>query len=126
MTKTPVTVSVARYLILADVLVWLVFAAVVASGRHPAIPPGPLIRWGYAGLGLVTCLALFGGYAWLSRGGGLVYYPMVSLLGLISVGTLLDQVGVVDLLVLAVNLAALLLLIKDRDFYLQRKSPGAA
>lgn len=124
MTKIPTSVRVARYFILADALVWLVFTAVAASGRHPAIPAAPVVRWSYTVLGLAACLALFGGYAWLSQGGAVVYYPVVGLLGLISVATVLDQVGVLDLLVLAINLAALLLLIKDRRYYLRDRSAG--
>lgn len=121
MNKPPVSVIVTLFLILLNALVWLVFAIITVSGLHPAIPEGDLVRWGMSILAFLTCVFLIVVYFLLRRQGGVAYYLMLGMLSLISLLSVTDEFGLLDLFVLVINVVSFLLLIKDRAFYLQRK-----
>jgi hypothetical protein len=121
MNKPPVSVTITLFLIPLNALVWLAFAIITASGLHPAIPEGDLFRWGMSILAFLTCVFLIVVYFLLRRQGGVAYYLMLGMLALISLLSVTDEFGLLDLLVLVINVVSFLLLIKDRAFYLQRK-----
>jgi len=118
--KSPVSVNVTLFLVLLNALIWLAFAIITAFGLHPAIPEGDLVRWVMSILALLTCLFLIGIYILLRKYGGITYYLMLGILALICILTVTDEFGVADMVVLIINAASFLLLIKDRVYYLQR------
>jgi len=69
-------------------------------------------------------MALAGLALLLSRRSRLAFYLAVILLTIIAVLSVTDQVGWIDLAALAVSVIPLLLLLKDRAWYLRREAPG--
>lgn len=120
MKNPPVTVSITLFLIVLDALLWFAFAVITASGAHPAIPDGDLYRWGMSILAFVTSFSLIILIIISKRRGGVAYYLLLGMLFLISILTITDEFGLVDLMVLVLHVIAFLLLLKDKAFYLQR------
>ena len=124
MTHQPRSVSIAFVFMLLDALIWLTFGLVVALGAHPALPDVPLVRWSMAVLSLAVVGALLGLSTSLRRRNRVTYVLAVSLLAVLSLVTLFDDFGLVDLAVLAVTVFPLALLLKDRAWYLRAPQEG--
>jgi hypothetical protein len=125
MTKCPVSVSVTFILLLLNALIWLALGVLLAINAHPAIPDVPLIRWGMTFLAFAGGGILLGLLVLLGKRYPPAYYIVIGILAAITVLTFFDQVGLIDLLYLAINLAPIPMLIKDRAWYLQRSAREA-
>lgn len=108
MARASTWVAAARVLIALNALIWFGFALIVAIGAHPAMPASALVRGVMivggllAGAGL-TALALL-----LGRRRKWIYLAALSIS---------DQVGLVDLVVLAATLAPIVCLLRGRSWY---------
>lgn len=111
------TIKITFYFLLADSILWLAYAVVVAAGWHPALPESPLLRWLIPLLALAASAGLTGFYLLAKRFGSIGYFPLLALLILISFLTITDEFGMVDLNILILHLVPLVLLIIDRSFY---------
>jgi hypothetical protein len=119
MSSPPSSVKPTLALIWMNAAIWLALGGIVALGVHPAMPKTPWARWEVTVLA-VGCSACLGGLAVrLGRGHKLAYLAALALLTLLGVAILLDEVGVVDLVVLVVALAPVALLLRDRRWYLR-------
>ncbi len=121
MTKKPITVTLVFALIFLNAFVWLGFTILLAWNLHPALPDSPVIRWimgilafGCAGT-LITLAVLLG------RRNRIAYFLSAGLLALLVVLTFTDEVGWVDAIYLVLAGIPLLLMIKDRSWYLEKK-----
>jgi len=112
-----ISVRITYYFLLADSLLWLAYAVVVAAGLHPALPDSAVLRWLIPVLALAGSAALPGLYLLARRFGAAGYYPLLALLLLISLLTVLDEFGFVDLNVLILHLIPFVLLVIDRLYY---------
>ena len=112
-----ISVRITFYFLLADSLLWLAYAVVVAAGLHPALPDSALLRWLIPFLALAGSAALPGFYLLARRFGAAGYYPLLALLLLISLMTIIDEFGLADLNVLILHLIPFVLLVIDRSFY---------
>jgi len=115
------SVRVTAALVALNGLFWLGFAASMLLGFHPA-PPGSRTAQSIMSLlaalcGLVLLLLL----ARLRRS-RLAYYLLLLQLGVLGLLTVMDQFGLADLAFLALTIAPLILLVRDRRVYL----PGGA
>jgi lysylphosphatidylglycerol synthetase-like protein (DUF2156 family) len=119
MTRPPLSVSVNLFFILLNALVWLVFGLIVALQIHPAQPDNPILLGGMAFLSFCAAGLLLGLFIFLWKRNRLAWFVNLGFLALASILTLFDDFGWADLVVLAVNLIPILLLIKDRAWYLQ-------
>jgi hypothetical protein len=122
MTKPPVSVAAALLLLLLNALVWLAFAVLVAAGAHPSIPHTDLVKWTMAVLAFLNAVVLMGLCGLLRRGNHVAYYLTLGLLVVLSLLTVADQFGISDLIVLILLGVPLVLLVKDRAWYLQPTS----
>jgi lysylphosphatidylglycerol synthetase-like protein (DUF2156 family) len=104
MPKRPLSVLGNLIFILLNALIWLALGMIIALHAHPALPDNPILQW-------VMALLSFG-TAW---------FAALCFLALTSILTIFDDFGWTDLLVLVINLIPIILLIKDRAWYLQRK-----
>jgi hypothetical protein len=111
--------GITRFFILLDALVWLAFAIITALGAHPALPSSEAYLWAIAGGALLTSISLAALVLLLGRAGRLVYYLTVGLLTALSILTFTDDFGVADMAVLVLHLVPLVLLIKERRWFLQ-------
>ncbi len=118
MRATFTSAAVGRHLLLLNTLGWLVFATIIAAGRHPSIPDSELVRWGMCGLALMTAAILTVAWVFLGKGSKLAFYVAIGMLALLAILTVTDEFGIADFAVLIVILLPLGLLLKDRDRYL--------
>jgi len=118
MNKKTKTQYIASGLIYINIAFWFAFSLITALGFHPGIPEGPVYRWLMASLALLAGLGILGSFLLMNRGIKFAYYLLLAGIGVIAVLSITDEVGLSDLLVLAVNLGIIILLIKDRSLYL--------
>jgi len=119
MMKTPTSVYAALGFILLNVLVWLAFSIIVATGVHPSIPEGNQIKWVMIILAFLTAGVLSILWFFLKRHSKVAYYLTLALLLVLSLLTVADDFGLSDLIYLIIAIVPLALLIKDRAWYLQ-------
>ncbi len=118
MNNRPVSVSATFILILLNLVFWLVFAVIIAANAHPALPNSPLVKGAMVVLALAAAGALLALLILLGKRSRAAYFMTIGLLGAISLLTILDDFGLADLAVLALNVLPILLLVKDRAWYL--------
>jgi lysylphosphatidylglycerol synthetase-like protein (DUF2156 family) len=118
MTRPPVSVTVTIGLILVNAIVWIAFAVIVAARMHPSLPAGDLVRVIMASLALLAAAVLVFLSIMLRRRSRWGYILTVAALILLAALTIADEVGLADLVVLAIAVIPLSLLIKDRAWYL--------
>ena len=121
MTARPLSVSVNLFFILLNALVWLAFGLIVALHIHPALPDNPILLGGMAFLSFCAAGLLLGLFIFLRKQVRLAWFVALAFLVLASILTIFDDFGWADLVVLGINLVPIILLIKDRVWYLQRK-----
>jgi hypothetical protein len=114
----PASVNVTTLFILLDALLWLAFAILTSLGVIGSITELGSMRWLMAFLALVSAAGLGALAHLLRKGNRLAFYLAVVLLTIIAVLSVTDQVGLLDLLALLINLIPLVLLLKDRAWYL--------
>jgi hypothetical protein len=119
MIRQPGTVRLTHGLILLNALIWLLFAVIVASGSHPSMPATPFVRWGVSALALGCAVCLAGLARLLMRPSKWTFWAAESVLVLLGLATIVDQVGWVDMVFLVITLLPALLLLKDRTWYMR-------
>ena len=119
MQQQPGSVTVTLGLVLLGGVTWLVFGILLALYAHPGFPDKPAIR------GLMALLSVAAGCAvlvlliFLKRRHRLAFFALLAVLAAASLAIFLDDVGIIDLVVLAVFIIPLALLIKDRAWYMR-------
>lgn len=121
MNSRPVSVSATFILILLNLVFWLAFAVIIAANAHPALPNSPLVKGAMVMLALAAAGALLALLILLGKRNRVAYFLAIGLFGAISLLTILDDFGLTDLVVLALNVLPIFLLIKDRAWYLQAR-----
>ena len=114
--KTSKLKRAASILVYLDAAAWIGFGIASILGMIPGLPEGP-IRWGTAALAAAAGGAMLI-LDFISRRKDWALYLLMGLLALISLLSLTDQVGLLDWISYAINLAALVLLI----IYLRQQS----
>jgi len=122
MTIRPFSITVTQIFIILNALVWLGFGTIIALNAHPALPDLPLLK----GIMAVLAFATAGVYLWLSvflvNRNKITYFFVMGLLIILSLLTIIDQFGWADLVFLVINIVPIILLIKDRSWYLKSRS----
>jgi hypothetical protein len=121
MANRPLSVSVTLIFILLNALVWLAFGAIIAANTHPALPIQPLLKGIMAFLSFSIAGILVGVFIFLLKRNRIAYFIALGLFIATSFLTIFDQFGLSDLLILVINMVPIVLLIKDRAWYLQVK-----
>jgi lysylphosphatidylglycerol synthetase-like protein (DUF2156 family) len=122
MPDRPRSVLVSLTFIILNSLVWLVFGVIIAANAHPSLTMPPLLKGVMAFLSFCIAGFLAGLFFLLVKRNRIAYLLALGLLSVISVLSLFDQFGLSDLVILAINIVPIVLLIKDRDWYLQGKA----
>jgi lysylphosphatidylglycerol synthetase-like protein (DUF2156 family) len=120
-------VTITSAFLLFGAVLWAVFGLIIALGAHPALPSSPLYRPFMAFLSLVTAGLLLVLVPLLRRHSRAAWFLTLGMLIVIAFLILTDEFGLADLLFLAMMLVPLILLIKDRAWYLHPKpsvAPG--
>ena len=119
MDTPPKTVLTTLLLILLIAAFWLVFALVAAFGGIRAFTAPEIFRWVMAALALGCSTALVITAFFLKKRNRLAFYFGLVLLTGIAVLSIADQVGWLDIFSLLISLVPLVLMLKDRRWYLQ-------
>lgn len=96
------------------------FALIVTTGIHPALPDTGVYKWVLAIFSFLSAGFLLLLFRLLKTKRKLAFYLTVAFLLLIATLTIMDDLGVVDFLVLAITLLPVILLIKNRKWYLNK------
>jgi hypothetical protein len=105
-------------LILLGAIIWLVVGILLALNAHPAFPDDPLLRGVMAGLSIAAGSTIVVLLIFLARHRRTAYFRMLTALIAASLAIFFDDVGLIDALVLAIFMIPLVLLIRDRAWYL--------
>jgi hypothetical protein len=120
MIRRPLSITITITLIMISALAWLSLAAIIAAGLHPALPDAPLLKAVMVVLSLIAAGVLMVLTAFLLHRNRMAYFAILAALGASAVAVFLDDVGLIDIMFLLLDLAALALLAKDRNWYLGR------
>ena len=123
MKKRPLTVNVTLIFVMINALIWLVLGMIIALHLHPSLPDQPVIRWSMAFLSFAAAAILAGLFFFLRRQIPLAWFLGLGVFVFSALLTFFDQFGLTDLVVLVINVIPIILLIKDRAWFL-RKMPG--
>jgi len=124
MSRFPATVQATLLLLALDAVMWFAFGAVAAAGGIASFAGMPGLRWVMAGLAWASAAALAVLAILLGRRSRVAFFLAVILLTIIAVLSITDQIGWLDLAALAVSVIPLVLLLKDRAWYLRQEPPG--
>ena len=123
MNKRPLSVRVVFLLIGLDALLWLALGLIIAVDAHPALPVQANIKTMMAILSLVAAVVLLGLSMFLAKRSRVAYYLTLAFLLVASLLIILDEVGWIDLVVLALQIIPIILLLKERTWYLGQIAP---
>ena len=107
--------------IILNFIIWFALGAIIALDLHPAIPDQPFIKGTMAILSFAASGVLLGVFFFLRKRIRLAYYLALVFFCVASLFTIFDDVGWIDLIVLSFNVIPIILLVKDRAWYLQPK-----
>jgi hypothetical protein len=122
MTDRPLSVYVCLTFILLNALVWLAFGAITAVNALPSLPDQPLLKGVMAFLSFTITGLFLGAFIFLIKHNRIAYFIALGLLVATSLLSIFDQFGLSDLITLVINIVPIVLLIKNRAWYLQGKS----
>jgi len=115
------TVTVTLVFILLNALVWVVFSLITATNANPGLLVPPLIKGLMVFLSVAVAGMLLGLFVLIKRRNRITYYFTFVLLTATFLLNFFDNIGLVDLVVIIINIIPMILLIKDRSWYLQGK-----
>ncbi|MCB2214247.1 hypothetical protein KQH50_02510 [bacterium] len=124
MNKIPRTVTITLILIALNAIFWFGYAVNAVRGVLDPDDSVSLMVWIMAGLAFASAVALVVVAVLLRRRVRLAYYVGMGLLALIAVLSVTDQVGLLDVASLAISLTPVVLMIKDRKWYLGKQTSG--
>jgi hypothetical protein len=120
MSKRPLSVTINLSFILLNALIWLVLGILIAIHAHPALPDQPLVKVIMSILSFFIATITVCLYYMLKKQIRFGYYLTLAFFVGVSLLTVFDEFGISDLIVLIINLIPIVLLIKDRAWYLQK------
>jgi len=115
----PLSVKVCLFLILLIALLWASFSIYVALDGHPSYSHKGLFKWIMAGLTFFAALVLLVLWFLLRKRVKPAWYFTVIMLTATTLAGLFDDIGWIDVLVMLGSAIPLVLLLKDRKWYLR-------
>ncbi len=119
----PNTVKITLVLLGIVAVIWIVFGIAVVARLHPAFPVEPFFRWGIGSIAILAGLVMARLAVLLWKRKKFAWWLVLIGMSLFAMATFLDQIGWVDLLVLAITVVPIVLLIRDRQWFLQPGKP---
>jgi|GEM_PF-867599 len=121
MTKRPLTVTINLFVILLNALIWLGLGIIIAINAHPGLPDMPEMKGILAILSIAIAIILMVLTIFLFRQIRIAFFLSLVFFGISAFLTIFDDVGLADLVFVVICLIPVVLLIKDRAWYLQSK-----
>jgi hypothetical protein len=116
----PSSVKLTFTLVLINSILWGLFAFIVIIGAHPSYRNFPLLRWSMAGISLGIAVTLTLLWVYLRRRSKAAFFITVAGLTAFTIVIFMDDFGFADFMLLIINTLPLILLIKDRRWFLQK------
>ncbi len=114
-------ISITRGLVLVNAIIWSAFSIIVATGMHHALPDSEFYKWFLAISAFLSAVFLFLLFFLLRKKTKIAYFLTIAFLILIVLLTIMDDLGIIDLIVLLITITPIILLIKSRKWYLFNK-----
>jgi chromate transport protein ChrA len=115
----PLSAKITLLFILVNCLTWLILGVLIISNAHPALPDQPVIMGIMAALSFAAAGILYILFLLIYRRNRFGYYLTLAALTITALLTFFDDFGLSDLIVLMVILIPVVLMVKDRTWYLQ-------
>ncbi len=125
MHDRPISFSLALIFIMLSMLIWLALGVIIALHAHPALPDNPILQGGMAVLSFCAAGLLLVLFIFLRKRYRIAWFAALGFLAITSLLTIFDDFGWTDLVVLVINIVPILLLLKDRAWYMQVGSKAA-
>lgn len=122
MTPRPLTVKINLVVILVNALIWLALGIIIAIDTHPGLPDMPEMKGILAILSILIAGILLVLTFFLFKQITIAFYLTLAFFGISAFLTIFDDVGLADLGFVVICLIPVVLLIKDRAWYLQTKA----
>ncbi len=116
------SVLITRGFVLLNAMIWLAFSIIVATGMHPALPDSEFYKWLIATLSLLSAAFLLLLYFLLKNKPKIAFFLTAAFLIFIALLTIMDDLGWIDFIVLATTLFPVVLLIKNRNWFLKTET----
>ena len=116
--NAPFSVSITLWLILLMAVMWLGFSLLVTLGLHPSYSRLGIFRWIMAGLTFLAGGILISIWILLQKHNRFAWYAAVIMLAAMAMAGLFDDIGLIDIVYMIGALVPLVLLIKDRNWYM--------
>jgi len=126
MVSRPRSVTVTYGFIILNIIIWFALGIIITFNLHPAMPDQPLVKGIMAILAFAAAGTLLGIFIFLRKHNRLPYYLALAFFCVSSLLTIFDDVGLVDLVALVFSIIPIILLVKDRGWYLQLQHHVAA
>jgi len=117
----PVTVTINLAIILLNALIWLILAIMIAVNAVPGLGDQISMRWALGFLSIAIAIILLALTYFCYQHSLKAYYLTLVFFIFTSVLVIFDDVGLADIIVLMISITPIVLLIKDRKWYLQLK-----
>jgi hypothetical protein len=115
----PFSVTLTWIFIILNAIIWLALGSIIAINAHPALPVPSLLKGIMAFLSISMAGILGILFVFFRKRNRIVYYLTIAFFVAVSLLTIFDDVGFSDIFVLVLNLIPIVLLIKDRNWYLK-------
>lgn len=119
MNRLPKSVSVTLLLIILNAVFWLVDAFVTAFGGIPSGAMSGTIQWVMTVLAFGSFVVLAGSAFFLRRRQRLAFYCGLATLATLALLSITDDFGLLDLFSLLISLIPLVLMLRERAWYLR-------
>lgn len=121
MVHRPLSVTINLVLIPVNILIWLILGIIIAVNAHPALSIPPVMKGIVAGISIMMAGILLILFIFLLRGSHKAYYFILAFFGVTALLTIFDDVGVSDVIVLALNIIPIVLMVLDRRWYFRER-----
>jgi len=115
----PVTVRISFFLLAAIAMGWLIFGLLAILNVLTFIPVAQ-IRLTIGGIAIACSSFTGAAIFFLYRRNKYVYYCTVALLAMFLTVSFMDDLGLTDAILIGITLLTLILLIKDRNWFLAK------
>ena len=119
MTKRPLTVTINLVVILLNALIWLVLGIIIALDAQPGLPDLPEMKGILAFLSIIIAAILLVLTFFLFKHGRTAFYLILLFFISTAFLNIFDDVGLSDVIFIVISLIPVIMLIKDRVWYLQ-------
>jgi lysylphosphatidylglycerol synthetase-like protein (DUF2156 family) len=126
MIHRPLSVTITLIFLFLNALVWLALGVIIAANIHPALPDLPIVKGVLVILSLCASGILLGLLFLLRKRSRIAWFVALGFLAITSILTIFDDFGWTDLIVLVINIIPIVLLIKNRAWFLKGRvqQPG--